>query len=216
MNGLVVIAHDDDVVLWMGGAVHNLKDWNWHLVSMCNQGNLQRKRYFEQTSSKLGARYNTLDFLVYQDMNSVPEPNSIDQMKESLWQLVGCNTYDYVFTHSRDPNGEYGRHDNHHEVRKVVQSLISDDKLMVRRDRLAHFCYSPIYRLSGLATVAEHDADFFFQLSYEDLAFKVELIRSHLTAIVNNLEQDLGSPCPNPEAFDGEGLSLPSPFIGRS
>ena len=215
MNALVVVAHDDDVVLWMGGAVHHLRDWNWHLVSMCNQGNVKRKRYFEQTSSGLGARSDTLDFLEYQDRNSVPEPNSIDQMKQSLLQLVGTMTYDYVFTHSRDPNGEYSRHDNHHEVCKAIESLISENKLAESRDRLAHFCYSPIYGLSGLASVARKDANYFFQLTYKDLAFKVQLIRSHMASIASNLEQALGAPCPNPEAFEGEGLSLPCPFIGR-
>lgn len=215
MNTLVVVAHDDDAVLWIGGTIHHLKDWNWHVISMCNQGNNVRKRYFEETCNKLGARANALDFLDYPDSNTAPRRNSVADMKESLLGVVGATVYDYVFTHSRDPNGEYGHHPNHHEVCEVVGLLVSEGQLVENRSRLAYFCYYPIYGLSGLGTVARQDAHYYYQLTYNDLAFKVELIRSHITAIVNNLEHGLGAPCPNPEAFEGGGLSLPSPFIGR-
>ena len=214
MNALVVVAHDDDAVLWMGGTIHHLKHWNWHAISMCNQGNDERKRDFEETCNKLSVRADTLDFLDYQDSKAAPGRNSIAQMKESLLGVVGTMVYDYVFTHSRDPNGEYSYHANHHEVCEVVRSLVSESQLVENRSRIAHFCYCPIYE-SGCATVAGQDADYYFQLTYSDLAFKVELIRSYTAAIVNNLERDLGAPCPNPEAFEGDGLGLPSPFIGR-
>jgi LmbE family N-acetylglucosaminyl deacetylase len=217
MNALVVVAHDD-AVLWVGGTIHHLKHWNWHAISMCNQGNDERKRYFEETCNKLSVRADTLDFLDYQDSNAAPKRNSIAQMKESLLSVVGAMMYDYVFTQSRDPNGEYSYHANHQEVCEVVGSLVLEGRLVQDTSRLAHFCYRPIYNEnepSGLATVATRDADYYFQLTYSDLAFKVELIRSHTAAIVNNLECALSAPCPNPEAFEGDGLSLPNPFIRR-
>ena len=215
MKALVVVAHDDDAVLWMGGTIHHLSGWDWHIISMCNEGNAERKRNFEKTCSRLGAIANAFDFLDYQDGNRVAKKNSIADMKQSLLQAVGSTEYDYVFTHSRDSNGEYGRHANHHEVCDTIRSLVSEDQLVENRSRLAHFCYLPIYRLSGLGTVAKQDARYYFQLTYSDLAFKVELIQSYPTATVNNLEDDLGAPCPNPEAFEGDVLNLPSPFIGR-
>lgn len=215
MNALVVVAHDDDAVLWMGGAIHHLTDWNWHVVSLCNHNNSERKRYFEETCNKLGTRADALDFWDYQDGNLAPRRNPIAEMKKSLRGVVGTRTYDYVFTHSRDPHGEYDGHANHQEVCEVVGSLVLEGWLVQDTSRLAHFCYRPIYKLSGLATVARLDANYYFQLTYSDLAFKVELIRSHITAIVDNLEHGLDAPCPNPEAFEGDGLSLPNPFIRR-
>ncbi len=215
MNALVVVAHDDDAVLWMGGTICHLSDWNWHVISMCNQRNDVRRRYFEETCSKLGARAYAFDFFDYQDSNAAAMRNSISDMKQTLLQVAGAMKYDYVFTHSRDPNGEYGPHANHHEVCGVVRSLVSEGQLVENRNRLAYFCYYPIYGLSGRGTVARQDAHYYFQLTYSDLALKVELIRSHTTAIVNNLERDLGAPCPNPEAFEGDELSLPHPFIER-
>jgi LmbE family N-acetylglucosaminyl deacetylase len=215
MKALVVVAHDDDAVLWMGGIIHRLSDWNWHVISMCNQGNDMRRHYFARTCRELGVRADALDFLDYQDSNTAAKKNSIADMKQSLLQVVGAKKYDSVFTHSRDPNGEYGNHANHYEVCKVVRSLVAEVQLVKTINRLAFFCYYPVYRLPGLGTVARQDAQYYYQLSYGDLACKVELIRSHVEAIVNNLEQDLGAPCPNPEAFEGDGLILPAPFIGR-
>jgi len=215
MNALVVVAHDDDAVLWMGGTIHHLKYWNWHAIAMCNQGNSERKHYFEKTCGKLGVTAVPLDFLDYPDSSMVPRRNSIAEMKEALIGVVGTRAFDYVFTHSRDPNGEYSHHPNHSEVCEVVRSLVSDRQLVENGSKVAYFCYYPIYGLSGLATVATMEADCYFQLTYRDLAVKVELIRSHTPAIVNNLERDLGAPCPNPEAFEGDGLTLPNPFVRR-
>ena len=215
MKALVVVAHHDDAVLWMGGAIHHLKTWDWHIISICNQGSSERKRNFEDTCCKLAARADAFDFLDYQDGNQVDTTNSITDMTQTLMHAVESTQYDYVFTHSLDPNGEYGRHANHHEVCSTVRSLASENRLVPSISRLAHFCYFPIYRLSGLGTAAKQDADYYFQLSYSDLVFKAQLIRSFALDIVNNLEHDLGAPCPNPEAFTGDQLILPAPFIGR-
>lgn len=215
MKALVVVAHDDDVVLWMGGVVHHLHDWNWHLVSMCNQGNIERRGYFEETSRRLNARSSALDFGDYQEISKASSPNSVSRMKQDLLKIVEDQTYDFLFTHSRDPNGEYSPHHNHYEVCCVVRSLVSEGRLIDQANRLAYFCYSPIYPVKVLATVARQDAKYYYQLSYEDLSIKVELIRSHLKPIIDNLEQCLGAPCPNPEAFEGDNLILPLPFRER-
>ena len=34
-NALVVVAHHDDAILWMGGTIQRFQDWNWHVVSIC-------------------------------------------------------------------------------------------------------------------------------------------------------------------------------------
>jgi hypothetical protein len=213
MNALVVVAHDDDAVLWMGGTIYHLKDWDWHIISLCNQGDSARKDYFRETCEELGAKSEALDFYDYQQEKRAPKKNSVIEMKQSLLRILGDKRYDYVFTHSRDPNGEYGYHANHREVCEVMSSLVSAGSLVDSRSRLAYFSYYPIYGVSGLPTVARKDADYYFKLYYADLAFKVALIERHIPAIVGNLEQDLGAPCPNPEAYEGDDLKLPVPFL---
>ena len=212
MKALVIIAHDDDVVLWMGGTIRHLSEWHWHIVSMCNDFNKVRKNYFFDISERLGAKASAFDFRNYQN----EKWNLIQGMKDSLKSVIGETHYDYVFTHSRDPNGEYGFHANHFEVCEVVRSLVNEGFLVGDESNLAYFCYSPIYGLPGLPTVAGLKANFYVRLSYSELAFKVKLIRLHQIEIVNNLENDLGAPCPNPEAFEGDNLNLPATFIRKS
>lgn len=215
MNALVVVAHDDDAVLWMGGAIRRLRDWDWHIISMCNACDEVRKTYFERVCGSLGARAAALDFADYPDQSLELRPNRLDEMKASLLQATHGVVYDYIFTHSRDPNGEYSFHPNHSEVWQVVSSLVAEAKLAASKSTLAYFCYYPIYGVPGLGTVARKDAKYYYQLSYSELAFKARLIGSHMPAIVEDLERVLGAPCPNPEAFEGDGLGLPCPFIGR-
>lgn len=212
MQALVVVAHDDDAVLWMGGVIHCLRDWKWQIISMCNQGNEIRKSAFHEASRCLGATSHAFDFYDYQNARHV---NSIDDMKATLLQVTRGNKYDYVFTHSYRAHGEYSFHANHAEVCCVVKALVNENQLLTATNHLAHFCYCPIYGAPGLATVATKDADYYFQLNYDDLAFKVDLIRLFPQDVVDNLKKQLGSPCPNPEAFEGPGLMLPTPFVKR-
>jgi len=216
MKAIAIVAHDDDIVFWMGGTIRLLNDWDWYVVSMCNACNEDRKRYFHETSRRLGATADTFDFLDYQSTDSGSQRNSISDMKQKLLSFFGNNRFDYVFTHSRDQNGEYGFHANHQEVCEVVESMVSEKRIVENRNKIAYFCYSPFYGLPGLPTVARQDAKFYMQLSYSNLAFKIRLIQSHKKEIVNNLQNDLCAPCPNPEAFDGDNLCLPDPFISRN
>ena len=216
MKAAVIVAHDDDVVLWMGGTIHLLKDWEWHIISMCNAHNRERRDYFHKTANRLGVTANVFNFFDYQDKDSSSRLNCIPDMKQQLSSLLENKRYDFVFTHSRDENGEYGPHANHQEVCEVVQSLASENHIVENFSKIAFFCYSPLYNLSGLPTVARQDAKFYVQLPYSSLAFKIGLIQVHKPEIVKNLQSDLGSPCPNPEAFEGDNLCLPAPFIGRN
>lgn len=215
MKAVAIVAHDDDVALWMGGTIHVLNDWEWLIVSMCNDNNKVRRRYFDAVSMKLNAPAISLDFHDYQSRDPSHKCNSLQSMKQELLSVLGSNRYDYVFTHSRNQNGEYGVHANHQEVCGVVQHIVSEKQIVEKNSQIAYFCYSPIYELPGLPTVARQDATFYMQLSYSNLAFKIGLIKLHNEEIVHNLENDLGAPCPNPEAFEGDNLCLPHPFIGK-
>ncbi len=215
MKVAVIVAHDDDVVLWMGGTIHLLEDWEWHIISMCNAHNEERKDYFHNTANRLGVTANVFAFLDYQNKESSSRLNCILDMKQQLSSLLKNERYDFVFTHSRDENGEYGFHANHQEVCEVVKSLVSEKQIVEDFSKIAFFCYSPLYELPGLSTVARQDAKFYMQLPYSSLAFKIGLIQLHKPEIVKNLQDDLGSPCPNPEAFEGDNLRLPAPFTER-
>ncbi|GAF79663.1 unnamed protein product, partial [marine sediment metagenome] len=131
--------------------------------------------------------------------------NNKEKMKSELIKFVD-KTYDYVFSHGLEEWNEYSHHDNHQEV-GIIASEIAEE----RSWQLIRFCYYPIYGL-GTATVAyKEKADYYYQLNYEDLRFKLKLIDCfpHEKESLKNLAY----PCPNPEAF--EGNSLPPPFIEK-
>jgi len=145
-------------------------------------------------------------------------------MVKALEDSLSGRAFDYVFTHSRSPNGEYGRHANHVEVREAVMRLVGRGQIVSEKSRLAFFSYWPLYR--GCGTCARLKAEdgtvpTYMPLTYDALAAKMEWIRAflklgvtgnpHLSIIQADLE-NIGWPCPNPEAFEGDGLQLPSPF----
>ena len=110
-----------------------------------------------------------LNFRDYQT-GGVFSHNNKETMKSELSKFVD-ETYDYVFSHGLEEWNEYGHHDNHQEV-GIIASEIAEE----RSWQLIRFCYNPIYG-SGTATVAyKENADYYYQLNYEDLRFKLELI----------------------------------------
>jgi len=127
-------------------------------------------------------------------------------MKRKLMRLVD-GAYDYVFSHSLQEWNEYGHHDNHYEI-GLTTSEIAKEKSW----QLIQFCYCPIYG-GGTATVAYKErANYYFQLNYEELKFKLELIDCFPQEIESL--RSLAYPCPNPEAFEGNSLPTP-PFIRK-
>lgn len=207
-KALVVVAHCDDAVLWMGGTIHHLRDWEWHIFSMCNGNDDQKIQSFNKSCVMLGIdKSRALGFRDYQN-DGVFSQNNKEEMKLRLTKLMD-EAYDFVFSHGLKEWNEYGHHDNHEEV-GIIASEIAEKKSW----RLIQFCYIPIYG-GGTATVADKKrANYYFQLNYEELKSKLALIDCFPNEIGSL--KNLSYPCPNPEAFEGNSLPAP-PFIkGRA
>ncbi len=205
-KALVIVAHCDDVVLWMGGIIRHLRDWEWHIFSMCNSNIDSKIQSFNKTCEALGAKkFQALNFLDYQD-DGVFFKNNKKNMRAEIEKFLD-KEYDYVFTHGMQEWNEYGHHDNHQEVAEVAQEIAKEKSYP-----LIQFCYYPIYG-SGIATVAYKErANYYFQLNYEELKFKLELINcfpQEMGSLVNALK----SPCPNPEGFESSDVLPTPPFI---
>lgn len=208
MNSLAVVAHHDDVILWMGGTVQHLRSlgWNWHVVCFCTHNLPDRRQYFERLCAALGVKHTVFEFDDYPGGKCFAQ-NSCEEMTTALVKAVAGEKFDLVFTHS--PTGEYGWHANHGEVAEVVTALVKGGSLTTGLDRLAYFCYAPF--CGRLATVARTDATHYLQLTYEELYFKCRWCKD--VPDPYNLK-GIGFACPNPEAFWGERLTLPiPPFI---
>jgi hypothetical protein len=214
-SALAVVAHHDDHILWMGGAIQRTRmiGWDWTLIAMCVPA--AHDHYFRNCSAALGFPGNPMGFRDRQG-GAAYELNRRDEMEKQLRAAIEGKTFDWVFTHSRYAHGEYGAsHANHNEVREIVTSMVAAGDLGRGPQTLAYFAYDIIYGGGGLATVAKKDplypARFFMQLTYPELVFKSQWCQ--MAPDVATSLASLGFPCPNPEGFEGDGLMLPSPFI---
>ncbi|MDH5690071.1 MAG: PIG-L family deacetylase [Candidatus Bathyarchaeota archaeon] len=203
-KALVLVAHCDDAVLWIGGTIHHIRDWEWHVFSMCNGNDDLRIQPFNKSCEMLGVtKFQAFNFEDYQT-GEVFSKNNKEKMKLKLTKVMD-KAYDYVFSHSLQEWNEYSHHANHKEV-----GIISSEITKQKHWQLIQFCYYPIYG-SDTATVAfKKRAKYFYQLNYEDLKFKLKLIDCFLNEMGNL--KNMSYPCPNPEAFEGNNLPVP-PFI---
>lgn len=212
VNVLAVVAHHDDPILWVGGTILRTMSedwgWTWTIIGMCIPEN-DKLDYFTRCCNALGATQITIDFGDYQEGHQF-RSNSQEEMRRRLIDEVTDKKFDIIFTHSRDQNGEYGYHANHDEVQTTVTSLAREG-FPGRVKRIVYFSYSPIY--CGLATTARQDAIYYHQLNYEELCFKVEWCLQ--TPDVGSSLRNIGFPCPNPEAFEGDDIQFTNPFIRR-
>lgn len=214
VNALAVVAHHDDAILWTGGAIQRTRrelNWQWRIIAMCVP-DPARQKYFRESCEVLNVQSDWCTFADYQGGVEFSR-NNRDEMRASLIAAVQDQSFDWVFTHSRNPHGEYGRHANHVEVREIVSSLIQDGALGRGPSSIAYFSYEAAYGLGGLATVASPRATHYLQMTYPELQIKCEW--SHRAPDADSNLASLAYPCPNPEAFEGDHLGLPSPFVHR-
>jgi LmbE family N-acetylglucosaminyl deacetylase len=212
-KAIAIVAHHDDHVLWMGGTIQRLalSCWQWTVVAMCVP-DPTRQAYFQHCCSVLGVAPVMMDFQDY--MGSDPfSRNDRDQMRSRLAGVAQGQTFELVFTHSRGEHGEYwARHANHVEVRELTAELVNNRSLGAGQASLAYFAYDVIYG-SGTATCARTDATYFLPLTYPELLWKCQLCR--LAPDAESSLRNLAYPCPNPEGFEGDSLSLPAPLVRR-
>lgn len=141
MKGLVVVAHPDDHLLWIGGTILRFKDWEWHVLSFCNShnDNFEPKRnLFNSSCSQLGCtKYKALEMRDYQPRELMEVEQSLKMQKEIL--AFASREYDLIFTHSIGPNCEYGFHANHVEAREAMYRLINEG--LLKTNGIGYFSY---------------------------------------------------------------------------
>lgn len=212
VRAAAIVAHHDDAILWMGGTILRTRvmGWHWTVVAMCVP-NEERRQYFERCCESLMVRGVALRFQDYQPGESFSKNNQ-GQMSAALADAAGDEKYQWVFTHNRNPGGEYGRHANHAEVVTLVTDLAKAGKICDGVENVAYACYQQIYRLAGVATAANLNAGHYLQLSYSELLQKCDWCLRAPDAATNL--KAIYYPCPNPEAFEGDAR-LPRPFVAR-
>lgn len=178
MRCLVIVAHPDDEVIWMGGLILRRGDWEWHVLSLCRLGDPDREPRFHLAARELGVRESMSDL----DDSPVLAPLSPDlgEIKERIRILLPASA-DLIFTHGSD--GEYTYHLRHVEVSRAVAEMIGAGELI---GTLVTFAYED----GGPA----ESAHIHTELTPEELARKRQIVRDIYGFAPGSLEFDSAGP----------------------
>src|SRR3990167_8285313 len=132
MRALVIVAHPDDELIWMGGFILKNKDWNFDVISLCRKNDGDRAPKFQRVCKELNVNYCSMSDLDDEALTNVRENEIVNR----VLKMLNNDEYDYVFTHGL--NGEYG-HKRHREINKAVRNMIKRKELKCRK--LFYFSY---------------------------------------------------------------------------
>ena len=213
MNALIIVAHPDDEVIWIGGYIQRHRDFQWFAISACYGGDLGRSVAFAQSCRKLGI-YNHHIFSYPDDHNQINDISLKADLKNVIngW-VTAYGAFSIVFTHNKE-NGEYG-HETHKKVGKVVCENVSE--IFSSTPTLYQFNYKASFpenqqavemsdferheniRIEVAPTAASDSSKFLF-LRHDELSKKLEILSTVYAAQRGDF-RNLSWPCPNPEGF---------------
>lgn len=187
-NMLVIVAHPDDEIIWMGGTLLRYSQNDWTVLCLCRASDTDRAPKFERVCHYYGARGIIKD---------VPDDDSLDVQgmtlaaEEVIVSSIKFSDYDAIFTHGS--NGEYG-HLVHVGVYKAVQRIKKESG-----SQTPVFCFH--YRNDpkrDYQVISRKDPDILINLSSEELAEKKKIVAEMYGYPYGGIDVEY---CTNPEAF---------------
>lgn len=186
MRALVIVAHPDDELIWMGGFILKNKDWTFDVISLCRKDDEDRAPKFQRVCKELNVNYCNMGDLDDEALTNVRE----NEIADRVLLMLNNDKYDYVFTHGL--NGEYG-HKRHIEINKAVRNMIKRKELKCRK--LFYFSY---HRENGFCNINQN-ADKLIKLDNSTFSKKKSLIVETYGFPKGGFEEQC---CLNKEAFN--------------
>lgn len=165
---LVVVAHPDDELIWMGGMIlRNKNKWNTTVLCLTRSSDPDRKPKFIKVAKELGFRG-----FIYDLDDTTNEPWNEKEVVSIIKKF--CNQfYDIVFTHGS--NGEYG-HLRHKETHNIINKLIEDKILKTKS--LMNFNYLRRENYFQGYCIPNLNTNNFIKLKNKELIIKKHLIQN--------------------------------------
>lgn len=117
-NALVIVAHPDDEIIWMGGALIIFKNITWTVFCLTRNYDPDRAPRFRRICITLNVRGIISDL---EDEGLLNIRESVPEIKKRVVNELPRRRFDYIFTHGA--NGEYG-HPRHKAVHQAVKDLL--------------------------------------------------------------------------------------------
>lgn len=185
MKALVLVAHPDDEVLFLGSTILAHPDWEWDIVSFTHDWEDWRGREFAEAHKALhyfgGSVTSAMLGLADED---VPESEfSVWEDRFLEWLAQGYQGWDRVYTHNRV--GEYG-HPHHIAVNVIARRHFCFDAPVFE------FYYPPV--VPGTPPLWWGDAEFDFacdprksEVFHRAYGGHYSTLKAHQPALINFL-----------------------------
>jgi len=108
-KAIAIVAHDDDLLIWMGGTIQRLSEfgWDWTVIALCT-ADRKRKQYFLDCCTEFRVSNPIpMGFLDHQGGEPFSGENNRDKMLTELRRITNGQTFDLAASpshYSRRPS----------------------------------------------------------------------------------------------------------------
>jgi len=186
-KAIAIVAHPDDEIIFMGGAIMKNPQIDWMVFSLCRASDKDREPKFWRVCKRNRVKGIIADL---EDEDKMSVKQSLPIIEKLIKDNLKSKRYDYIFTHGA--NGEYG-HKRHVGVHQSVKKLIKNKFL--KPEAVFYFNYK---RTGRKKIEAKSGTNCQLRLSKKELQTKREIVGHIYGYAMDGI--DVGF-CTNPETF---------------
>jgi LmbE family N-acetylglucosaminyl deacetylase len=122
MYNLIIVAHPDDEVFWMGANLAARRDEKWHIICVTHNAKTPRGYEFRRLCKRYDWSFHQLGFTDGGKANLILNYEKLlSVLYQELRALKARNFIKHIYTHGH--RGEYG-HGQHRQIHQAVRQVI--------------------------------------------------------------------------------------------